>query len=813
VARSPLGRPADILKEAIGLHQAGRLDEAEARYRRVLKAAPNATDAHHMLGVLAHQKGRTADAVRHLRRAIQLNPRDVVVLRNLGTMLQDSGAVDDAIAVYRQALSVDPRDIGVLNNLGNALRSAGRLVEAEATLRRLVEIAPGFTPGHDNLGVVLAAAGQWVDAIACYHAALARAPDVAGTHFNLGRALDQSGDEAGAEEAYGRAVALASDFAEALNSLGALDRRRGRIDAAIGWFRRAVAAAPDGGRYHANLANALAETQRWAEAAAAFETALARGADTAETWNNLGALQLERHRLDAALAAFARAIALDPALVAIYLNRAHAHHERRDLDAAIGDLERALAIEPGNASALAHLAVLLSDTCAWDRFEAVLTPLRADTADALARGAKPAEPPYFTVRTSDDPALLLAVARAAAADLERRIGPVTANTRRDRVEGPLRIGYLSRDFRNHPMTHLIGRILAIHDRARVHVTAYALGADEPSDYRRRIVESADRFVDIDTVDDETAARRIADDGIDILVDLMGFTAGHRLGILARRPAPVQASYVGFAGSCGARFIDYAFVDRVVAPPGEAAAFTERLVRLPHFYMWNDRSYERDIPPTTRAAHGLPDEAFVFASFNHPGKIDRATFAAWAAILRAVPGSVLWVLDHGPTTSANLAGAWRGLGMEPARLLFAPKLPKLEHLARLGMADLMLDTRIFNGHTTTCDALWAGLPVLTIEGRAFAGRVSASALRVAGLPELVTTDEAAFIARGIALASDRTGLAALRARLIETRETNPLTDGAGYARSLECAFAVMWRPHAAGLAPDHIDVVETGPGSG
>jgi predicted O-linked N-acetylglucosamine transferase (SPINDLY family) len=396
------------------------------------------------------------------------------------------------------------------------------------------------------------------------------------------------------------------------------------------------------------------------------------------------------------------------------------------------------------------------------------------------------------------------VARHFAARIAARAGAPAAPPPARRGER-IRIGYASADFRNHATAHLATGLFERHDRARFEVVGYSFGRDDGSDHRRRVAGAFDRFVDVQALGAGEAARRIAADGIDILVDLMGYTQHSRPAIFAHRPARVQVSYLGYPGSLHAPFMDYVVADRTVVPPTDLEWFGEAVAWMPGSYQVNDDRQAMDGVPPTRAACGLPEDAFVFCSFNQARKLERPMFAAWMRILAATPGSVLWILAGHPRARANLRSAAASAGVDPERLVFAEVTGKAAHLSRHRLADLFLDTHTCGAHTTASDALWAGLPVLTWPGDAFAGRVSASLLKAIGLPELIVGSLEAYEETAIALAHDGERRRALRSRLEANRSTMPLFDTAGYTRHLERAFEEMHARCLRGTAPAAFDV--------
>jgi predicted O-linked N-acetylglucosamine transferase (SPINDLY family) len=374
-------------------------------------------------------------------------------------------------------------------------------------------------------------------------------------------------------------------------------------------------------------------------------------------------------------------------------------------------------------------------------------------------------------------------------------------------ERPIRIGYLSADFREHAVAHLTAELFERHDRQRFEIFGYSMGPDDANAMRRRIEGGVDHFVDVKDLSNAEAAARIHHDGIDILVDLMGHTGRARTMIAAQRPAPIAVNWLGFPGTMGAAFIDYILVDAVVVPPEHQPFFAEKLVHLPHCYQANDT--QRPIGATpTRAECGLPDQAFVFCCFNNEYKLTPRFFAIWMRLLAAVPGSILWLLGT-DAMKRNLAREAAARGIDPARLIFAGRQPLEDHLARHRLADLFLDTLPYNAHTTASDALWTGLPVLTLLGEGFPGRVAASLLGAIGLPELVTRSEEDYENMAVKLATEPLMLRGMRERLAANRLTAPLFDSAGFARRIERAYAEMWRRWRAGEAPAAFAVADDG----
>ncbi|MET0552428.1 MAG: hypothetical protein ABW221_05290, partial [Vicinamibacteria bacterium] len=428
---------------------------------------------------------------------------------------------------------------------------------------------------------------------------------------------------------------------------------------------------------------------------------------------------------------------------------------------------------------------------------------------ALARGDVPpltaSAAHRFVPGTPDEQR---ALARDASRRLAARLTPLRASlglAHATRTRERLRVGYLSCDFRNNAVGHLTRGLFRAHDRTRVETFAYSYGPDDGSIYRRTVEADAEHFVDVSALSHADAARRIHGDGIDVLVDLVGGAGNGRPEILALRPAPVQAHFLGYPASVGATLVDWFVADRVTVPDGAERFFDEAVVRLPGAYQLNDDRQEIAAAAPTRAECGLPEDAFVFACFNANYKIEPEVFGDWMRVLDRVPGSVLWLLETAPASVANLRREAAARGIAPARLVFAAMTDKPRHLARHRLAQLFLDTPLCNAHTTASDALWAGLPVLTCPGEAFASRVAASLLAAAGLSELVARDRAEYVDTAVRLAGDAPALQALTARLRADPARLPLFDTARTVRALERAYAAMWARHLRGEPPAGFDV--------
>jgi len=451
---------------------------------------------------------------------------------------------------------------------------------------------------------------------------------------------------------------------------------------------------------------------------------------------------------------------------------------------AIASYERVLEISPDDGSAFMLRAVEKRAVCDWGEFDRL-----TDCVEAWVETDKKPLLPFGFLAFCDDPAKQRLCATRYA---EQRVGAVTPLPRRIPRDpaAPVRIAYLSADFHEHATAYLMIELFEGHDRKRFETHAISFGPATGDAMQKRLQGAFNSFHDVRERSDREVAGLIRDLGIDIAVDLKGYTQDSRPMIVAYRPAPVQVNYLGYPGTMGADFIDYVLADRFVVPQDHQAFFTEQLFYLPDCYQVNDSTRIIAAETPSRESYGLPRDAFVFCCFNHNYKITPPVFGRWMNLLRRVPDSVLWLLRDNDSAERNLHGEAKRRGVKPDRLVFAPKLPLAEHLARHRHADLFLDTFPYGAHTTASDALWAGVPVLTRAGQGFASRVAGSLLHTIGLPELVTDDIDAYEALAFALATDPDRLRALRQRLARNRETSPLFDGVRFARKLEAAFLAM-----------------------
>ncbi|MGH8699964.1 MAG: tetratricopeptide repeat protein, partial [Burkholderiales bacterium] len=563
---------------------------------------------------------------------------------------------------------------------------------------------------------------------------------------------------------------------------------------ALAEFDRALALHPRVSMLHSLRAGALHDLNRHADAVASYRRALQLNPEDPDTLYHYAIVLCELARYGDALASLDRSLALKPDDVKAINNRIYCLCAlRRHEDAAVA-LARLLSLAPDWDYAQGDLFYSRAHCCDWANYGSRAREL----VQAVGDGRKAVTPFSFLAVTASATAQRNC-AQTYAADRY----PATATplwTGASYAHDKIRVAYVSADFREHPVSHLMAGVLERHDRRRFEITGFSLRPDDSSAASRRIRAALGNVVDVFGKSDAEAAALLRDLQIDIAVDLMGHTFGSRTGIFAHHPAAVQVNYLGFPGTMGAPYMDYLVADPVVVPPGHQEHYSESIVYLPDCFQANDNQRSSGAIKPERSAVGLPKSGFVFCCFNSSYKITPSVFESWLGLLRAVPGSVLWLFAEHPVVGRNLREKTRQRGVDPERLVFAERLRYADHLARMQLADLFLDTLPFNAGTTASDALWTGVPVLTCTGEAFASRMAASLLNAVGMPELVTSNWEDYVRLALELASDSTRLAAVKARLAQSPATCPLFDADRFCRNIEAAYFAMWERTRRGEPP-------------
>lgn len=783
------------LAAGLAQHRNGDLAAAAAYYRRALEAAPDHPYALNLLGLIEYQSGRHELAGVLAERAIARYPAEGRFHVNLANIRKAEGRLDAAEAGYRAAISRNPSLAEAHNGLGILLRERRRFDEAIEALRSGLAVAgEGRLELALNLGVVLTDAGRHGEAIQVLQEFVRARPADHEAHYNLGNALAAAGAFSGAADAFGEAVALRPSFVQAWYNLGNAHAARGKLHDAADAYRAAVGLDPKLVPAWINLGNAESRLNHAAEAAKAYGRALDLSPENVRALCGRGRALLDRNEdLAGAARDYERAIALDPACAHAYLGMGSVNEKAGQLVESVICLDRAIAFEPGLAEA--HLAKGGSLWALGRMGEAIVA---YDRAAELAPESLPAASNSAFGRTYHagfGPQEVLEVHRAYA----RRVAPKSLAPARVPAgqRERLRIGYVSADFRRHSVSNFFGPALERHDRSQFEIWCY-FNNRKADDVTARFLALADGWVDCADFSDDELERRIRADGIDILVDLSGHTSGNRLAVFARKPAPLQGTWLGYPTTTGLDTIDFRVTDWRVDPEGDEAGSVERPLRLPHSYFcFGEPAASAEVgPPPLSREPARP----VFGSFNNLAKLSTEVLELWRRVLDAVNGSRLMLKSRALADEKvrdDLAARLEASGIARDKLILSGwKESTQAHLAAYRDVDVALDTWPYNGATTTCEALWMGVPVVTLSGRTHASRMGASILGAAGLESWITGSQDEYVRIAAELASDADTLARQRAELRQRLKASPLMDAPRFASELEAAYTAIWRERVA-----------------
>ena len=723
-----------------------------------------ATAAKLRAAVALHQQGQLNQAKALYVEILHSQPQHFDALQLLATVAAQQKHSAAAVELFDQALKIRPHHADALNNRGLALQDLKRSEEALENYDRALTIEPGNAEALNNRGIALRDLKRLGDALKSYDRALKIKPDYAEALYNRGNTLGDLKRHEEALESYDRALKIKPDFAEALNNRGGALNALNHLDEALESYDRALKITPD-------FAGAL---------------------------NNRGVALVSLNRLDEALESYGRALKIKPDFADALQNQGNALRDLKRYEEALASYGCALKIEPNSEFLYGTWLYTRMRICDWPDLQNDISVL----VNKVSCGEK-ASIPFRLLAISSSPALHRKAAEIWVQDkypASHALPKITRRPGRDKI----RVGYFSADYRNHPVSLLAAGLFETHDRSRFELTAFSFGPDTQDDLRKRIEAAFENFIDVRNKSDQDVAMLARNLGIDIAVDLGGFTEGSRTGIFAMRAAPLQLSYLGYLGTMGAEYIDYLIADQTIIPDECQKHYAEKIVYLPS-YQANDGKRRIADKEFTREELGLPASGFVFCCFNNSYKISPGVFDGWMRILRQVEGSVLFLFAENDLAAMNLQKEAAVRGVEAGRLVFGKRLSVPEYLARYRTADLFLDTLPYNAGTTASDALWAGLPVLTCMGESFAGKVAASLLNAIRLPELITTTTEEYEALAIELATNPGKMKQIRHKLEKNRLTTPLFDTQLFTRHIEEAYTQIYERYQAGLPPEHMHV--------
>jgi predicted O-linked N-acetylglucosamine transferase (SPINDLY family) len=756
-----------MFHKALQDFQLGHLKEAEEILRHCAQLNAKIFDVIHLLAVVYASQEKHQTAIEYYKKALELSPNNVLALSNLGSSLNSIGHNQEAFSAFQKAIKVDPNEPIAWYNAANTLCDIGDYEESLIYYERSIKLNPQYCPALINYGKALFELKRYSESLTFY-------------------------DEA---------LKVNQDSLDCLINKGATLKELSRYDEAIAHYDKVLSLKPDYAEGLSNKGVALNGLKRYDEAIAHFDKALTLKPDYAEGYCNKGVVIYELKRYDEAIAHFDKALTLKPDYAEGYYNKGNALNELKRYDEGIAHLNKALSLKPNMDGISGDLLKTKMKICSWSGF----TESLADISKKVV-SSKKAIDPFSLLALNDDSVLQKKCSEIFIQSLysfNPVLGPILKLPKKEKI----RIAYLSPDFRNHPVSVLTSELFEIHNKNRFEILAFSLQkAPIGDEINVRLRKCFDRFIDVDGMSDREIAQLAREFQIDIAIDLAGPTQYSRTGVFSYRAAPIQVNWLGYPGTLGANYMDYIIADKTLISPELQSCYSEKVVYLPNSYQVNDRKRLISGRKFTRQELGLPDHGFVFCCFNNNFKILPATFDGWMRILKAVEGSVFWLLQDNPLVVDNLKCEALNYGVEPSRLIFAERMPLPDHLARHRQADLFLDTLPYNAHTTSSDALWTGLPVLTLIGQSFASRVAASLLNAIGLPELITSTQDEYEALAIELALNSNKLADIKLKLANNRLSAPLFDTPLFTKNLEAAYIQMYERYQNGLEPAHFSVV-------
>jgi predicted O-linked N-acetylglucosamine transferase (SPINDLY family) len=746
---------AEAFQSGLAFHAAGDLTQAEQLCRQVLQAEPRHPGAAHLLGLIALQVGQHQKAIEFISTAIRLDGSQPQYHAHLGDAHRHAGQLETSAKCYQRAVALAPHFAEAHDSLGTVLQALGNATDAEAAYRNAIRIRPEFAAAHHNLGVALRAQGRAREAMDSYRTAITLQPTLAESHSELGSLLHEQREFSAAAAAYQEALRLRPDFVEALTNFGFLAQTQMQLDQAISLFSRVVQLTPDSAVAHFNLANVYMFKRMHQQAIAGYQHTLRLQPTHPGAYHNLAVLFNELRQPDRAVEACEKGLALDPKSASLCENLAFALHTQGRGEEAIGWYRKSIEFEPERSIGYGILLYSLN-------FIPGIAPAAA-FAEHLAWAKRHAEPltglapPHANDRTPD-----------------RR----------------LRVGYVSAHFCRHAVNYFTEPLICAHDHTAVEVFCYS-DVVVPDDVTARLKNAVDVWRDTGAVSDDRLAHMVREDRIDILVDLAGHIGGNRLLVFARKPAPIQVTYIGYQNTTGMSAMDYRLTDERADPPDMTDEFyTEQLVRLPKsFFCYQPSEESPPVTPSPARASGR----VTFGYFNNFTKVTPQVMEAWFAILKQVQNSQLLVLAAGGGyVEHRLRELARQNGIDAQRITLCDPQPQAGYMRLIQRADVALDPFPFNGHTTTCDSIWMGVPVVMLEGDTYASRFGGSVLVNVGLEDLIARSVDEYVSIAVDLAGDLDRLTRLREELRPRMAASALLDFAGFARNVEAAYRQMWR---------------------
>jgi predicted O-linked N-acetylglucosamine transferase (SPINDLY family) len=752
-----------IFEEGLKNHLLGKLDQAELAYQSVLSVAPKHYDALHHYGLIYLQRGDLHKAIHYIRDSIKASPKQPFVLSNLAHCLNAVGQFQSALDISQESIDQDPEIEAAWTNMGTSQRNLGLFQDAQLSYERALEISPKNPICLYNLGLVFFDQKDYGKARKFFSLCLEMDPDMYEAHSNLSHCLFESNDQSGGLKHAEIAAHLRPNNPESFIILG----------------------------------NAYTRMRRYNESLRYYELALQASPNRAEYWYNHGNILQTLGEYTKSVSSYERAISLNPKLIDAWFNLGKSFSELGKFHKSISCFEKVIENDGDFGTAIGNLARIRVTICDWMNLEKLIVEIRTGISLGL-----PTCSPLTLAGLSDDPLLQM-----RCAEIYSRVNfyqPAKSDRSKIRTRGDkIRLGYFSMDFREHAVSYLIAEVIERHDREGFEIYGFSFGHKTNDSMSERLERAFDRFIDVRHLSDGDIAELSTSTGIDIAIDLGGYTRDSRPGIFLNRAAPIQINYLGYPGTMGSESMDYIIADRVLIPDQQMQCYSEKVIYLPNCYQPSDSSRLAPASRSERYLNGLPDDGFVYCCFNSTWKILPSMFDVWCDLLLESESSVLWLLEDNVIAANNLKKESEKRGVDPSRLIFAPRLNNLEHLARYSLVDLFLDTFPYGAHTTANDALWCGVPVVTLSGRSFPSRVASSLLTALDLPELIAATPEEYRSIAHKLEKDPERLVALRKKLTFNVQQSPLFKTQVITRNLETAFETAYSRFTLGLELDHI----------
>jgi predicted O-linked N-acetylglucosamine transferase (SPINDLY family) len=757
-----------MFQRAIQAYQQGYLSDAEKILNHCVNLNGNNFDVLYLLAIVCAGQDKHKEAIKYFRKAIKLSPNNPEALSNFGTSLTVVGNNQEALSVFQKAIKIDYNNAIFWFNAGNALHEMGQHKDALDYYEKSIALNPNLYQAHFNYGKAFCDLKRYSDALRHFEKSIELSPNIADLWFAKGvvaHALKQY-DEAIAS--YDKALTLNSDYAKAWFNKGNLLHELRSFEESLTHYDKALNLNPNYSEAWCNKAGALFELKRYEEALLHYDKALKLNIDFPEAWANKGQTlhSLKRHR--EAIEHIDKAISL-----------------KSDIDWLDGDL--------------LHIKMSI---CDWsdlsNSLEKIIKKINAHEKFIT---------PFSLLSIIDNP---LQHKKATEIYIKSKIQAnlVLESFNNNRNTKKLRIGYFSADFKKHAVSYLIAELIELHDKNIFDIIAFSFGEDDKSPLRLRLVETFTKFIDVRGMSDSQIAELSRRNKIDIAIDLNGLSGGARPGIFSYRAAPIQVNWLGYPGTMATEHIDYIISDKTIIPESFQKFYSEKVVYLPNTYMVDDSMRTASSKKYSREECGLPENAFIFCCFNNHYKFNPQVLDGWTSILRKVESSVMWIAENNDEFKVNISTEFKKRGVNLEKIIFAKRVESMgDHLSRLSLADIFLDTYPYNAHSTALDSLKAGVPVLTLIGQSFASRVSASLLNAIGLSELITNDQEQYENLAVELSTSAEKLSELKKKLSRNRFSEPLFNTPLFTKHIESAYIKMFERYQVDLQPDNIFVIQ------